>query len=290
MLPITIRYPLRPQARSLAVCAVADMFDIDVVGSAIIVADQVDLDLRPCDLALFIGPSGSGKSSLLRAAAGQLSARDVNATVLPELPLIDLLPGTVPNRLALLASCGLSEGRLALRTPAELSDGQRARFRLAYALQDHPRTPVIIDEFAALLDRTTAKVLAHNLRRLVDRTGVAALVATTHEDIVGDLNPDVMVHCRGDGDIAVERRNPEKKVSVCCRSFGSRPAPAPIGRTSLGGITAAISSASSPRSCCCGTAKSPSASAYSPRPCPACGSARATSASAAICAANRCRR
>ena len=38
------------------------------------------------------------------------------------------------DRLATLAACGLSEARLLLRTPGEFSEGQRYRFRLAYAL------------------------------------------------------------------------------------------------------------------------------------------------------------
>ena len=53
---------------------------------------------------------------------------------LPDVPLIDALRGPVEDRLATLAGCGLGEARLLLRTPGELSEGQRYRFRLAYAL------------------------------------------------------------------------------------------------------------------------------------------------------------
>lgn len=243
MSPITIRYPVRPRARSLAACAVADLFGFDVEADHIVVADNVDLDLRHSDLALFLGPSGSGKSSLIRAAAEQLGAVDVNAIVLPDVPLIDALTGPVADRLAQLAACGLAEARITLRTPAELSDGQRARFRLAYAM-NATKSPLMIDEFAALLDRPLAKVLAYNLRRIVSRSGVGAFVATTHEDVMVDLNPDVLVRCRGEGLIEVTRRAPEKKVPVSCRSYGCRQAPAAIGRTSLGGIIAATTLAS----------------------------------------------
>jgi hypothetical protein len=89
---------------------------------------------------------------------------------------------------------------LLLRTPAELSDGQRYRFRLAFALSTQPRW-LMADEFAAYLDRTLARVLAFNLRRLVTRTGTGVMVATTHEDLAADLRPDLHVRCRGDGDI-----------------------------------------------------------------------------------------
>ena len=88
------------------------------------------------------------------------------------MPLIDALPGPVDDGSATLAACGLSEARLLLRTPAELSDGQRYRFRLALrpgpeAHGAAPRRSCSADEFAAVLDRTLAKVVAFNVRKLV---------------------------------------------------------------------------------------------------------------------------
>ena len=180
-----------------------------------------------------------------------------------------------------------------LRTPAELSDGQRYRFRLALALSQRPQW-VVADEFTATLDRTLAKVIAFNIRRLANRTGVGFLLATTHEDVAADLAPDVRVRCRLDGEVRVEtqvasleqeqeegkRRKGEKGSDVvlpqdasadCLPSAplplfpssplqstrkkkagrspspptsGSPRRPVPTGRTSLGGITAATTSAS----------------------------------------------
>jgi ABC-type ATPase with predicted acetyltransferase domain len=202
--PITIRHAFRPVRRSLATGVVSDLFGLAPTEPPHTVADSVALDVRPGDLVLFTGSSGSGKSSLLRAAGGQLGAVDSMTLELPDVPLVDALPGPVENRLGLLAACGLSEARLLLRTPAELSDGQRYRFRLAFALADASGSPgrcLIADEFAAYLDRTLAKVLAFNLRKLVTRTGVGMLLATTHEDLTADLRPDLHVRCLGDGDI-----------------------------------------------------------------------------------------
>lgn len=236
--PITIRYPFRPVCRSLIAGQVADLFGLADTEPPHMVAENVTLDIRPTDLVLFVGPSGSGKSSLLRAAGLQLAAVDAATLVFPDLPLVEALPGTVPERLAILAGCGLSEARLLLRTPSELSDGQRYRFRMAYAFALQSQ-PILLDEFAAILDRNLAKVLAFNLRKLVSRSGIGALVATTHEDLIDDLNPDVIVRCHGDGAIDVERHILKKNGSPSTTSFGSRTAPVPTGRTSRGGIIVA---------------------------------------------------
>ena len=194
--------------------------------------------MRPGD-PFFTGPRV--REAVIRAVANQ-AALDAFAVPLPDVPLIDALPGTVDDGLATLAGCGLSEAWLLLRTPAELSEGQRYRFRLALALASRervrpelstippvahaPGSPwVVADEFTATLDRTLAKVVAFNVRKLVSRTGVGLLTATTHEDIVEDLQPDLWVRC-GDGWIEAERRGwKSRRVSFAAElwiSEGSR--------------------------------------------------------------------
>jgi len=172
--------------------------------------------------------------------------------------LVDALPLEFEESLQLLATCGLGEAPLMLRTPQELSDGQRYRFALALAISRKPKW-IVADEFAALLDRTTAKVIAHNVRRLADRYGIGFLLATAQNDIETDLEPDICVTCELDGrtDVRVARIEPttlpltaditsarkkKERRSVSETISGSALPPDATGRISLGGITAAITS------------------------------------------------
>ncbi len=201
---LSVTYDFCPKQASLNTSIVMDGFGIGFETGQHTIADDFELPIQSGDVVLFTGASGSGKSSLMRATATQLRNRpetkvvDVEQLELSDRVLVDALNVPVHEALALLSACGLAEARLLLRTPTELSDGQRYRFRLALALAQHPDW-VIADEFTATLDRTLAKIVAFNIRRLADRTGTGFLLATTHNDVTCDLDPSLHVVCRLDG-------------------------------------------------------------------------------------------
>lgn len=203
------------------------------------------------EIALFTGPSGGGKSRLLEAVRAAQTADPTLAWIEPadipltsggenvcviermcrEIGLRNDAPAPIELALELLSRVGLAEAWTYLRTPAELSDGQRWRLVLALAVARamyagaRDRSTVIamiaMDEFAALLDRITARIVARALRRLIDAQHTAvgvsrevvnaaasggaqapsvgprisAIVATSHDDLRIALDPDVIVTC-----------------------------------------------------------------------------------------------
>ncbi|MDT4848075.1 hypothetical protein FQZ97_821570 [compost metagenome] len=76
-----------------------------------------------------------------------------------------------------------------------MSDGQRYRFRLAKIIESGAQVWVA-DEFLAVLDRVTAKVIAFNLAKVARKVGATLIVATTHTDMVNDLAPNLFVEKR----------------------------------------------------------------------------------------------
>ncbi|MGA7816849.1 hypothetical protein, partial [Caballeronia sp.] len=50
--------------------------------------------------------------------------------------------------------------------------------------------------FMAVLDRTAAKVIAYALQKSARRVGATVIVATTHTDIVEDLQPSLFIEKR----------------------------------------------------------------------------------------------
>jgi ABC-type ATPase with predicted acetyltransferase domain len=222
--PFTLEYPLPPVFHTADTLELAAAYGLGREQPPYTVARDFSFPYQPGELVLLSGPSGSGKSSILRELARQLRARNLDDTPLPDGPILSAWPGTLAEKLDWASAVGLAEPRLLLRQPCELSEGQKDRFRLATALAqlakpDPEPLPGLarlfwVDELAARLDRVTAKVLVYNLQKLLRRQGIGLLAATTHEDLLDDLNPDWHLDCQGDGDIRVTRRAVKKKRLV----------------------------------------------------------------------------
>lgn len=186
--------------RTDRVLEIAEAFGLGLDDKEFIVFDQQPIDIEQGDVVYVTGQSGAGKSTVLRELATQMEHAGLNVVSIDEVPLlncplIDQIGKTTTEALNYLSIAGLNDAYLFIRKPAELSDGQRYRFRLAKLIESGAKVWVA-DEFLAVLDRTTAKVIAFNLQKVARRVGATLLVATTHTDMVEDLAPTLYIEKR----------------------------------------------------------------------------------------------
>ena len=154
------------------------------------------VEINDGDIVYITGPSGCGKSVLLKELKRGVPAEERVDLDEIELPtgktLIDCVDGDFLAGLRLLSTAGLNDVFCVLNQPANLSEGQKYRFRLAMALAAKKRF-VFADEFCSNLDRISAAVISYNIRKFAKRNNATFILASAHEDILADLEPDVLV-------------------------------------------------------------------------------------------------
>ena len=154
------------------------------------------LEIKDGDIVYFTGPSGAGKSVLLTELQKAIpSGERINLAEI-SLPagktLIDCIEADVLASLRFLSVAGLNDCFCILNQPANLSTGQQYRFRLAMALATGKKF-IFADEFCSELDSMTAAVISYRLHRFAKRTGTTFILASSRQDILIDLAPDVLV-------------------------------------------------------------------------------------------------
>ncbi len=177
---------------------------------------DAELKIGPQDVVYIMGDSGSGKSVLLRAIRADLGEEAIDLSEVqldPDKPLIETIGATVEEGLELLSRVGLNDAFLFLRSYCQLSDGQKYRYRIAKLIESKKQW-WLMDEFAACLDRDTAKIISFNLQKIARSHGKAVIVATTHSDLVEDLSPSVAVFKRFGEEIEI-KYIPNSHVDEC---------------------------------------------------------------------------
>ena len=206
----TIGYSSRVR-RTYRTHAVQQAFDISPEDVVTTVVRSLDAQFNPGEITLVLGPSGSGKSSLLQAledaGKGHTSKRINGQLHLPDnyqpgsfvpirsrKPLIEVIAARdVRSALYLLGLAGLSEPVLYLKRFEELSRGQQYRAMLAGLIASRSNV-WIADEFCANLDAATAGLVADNVQRIARRIGATVIAAAPHcENFVRSLKPDKVI-------------------------------------------------------------------------------------------------
>jgi ABC-type ATPase with predicted acetyltransferase domain len=168
------------------------------------------LEINPGDIVYITGPSGAGKSVLLRELEKAIPAQERINLAQINLPddrtVIECIDNGLLSSLRLLSTAGLNDCFCILNQLCNLSEGEQYRFRLAIALAAE-RKFVFADEFTSALDRITASSISYRLRQFADKTGTTFILASSHEDMLLDLAPDVLVRKDLSGPTNVIYRN-----------------------------------------------------------------------------------
>jgi ABC-type ATPase with predicted acetyltransferase domain len=193
---VDVRFQTRVE-RTPRVLEVAENFGLGLSDKEFVVFDNAAVEINQGDVVYITGESGAGKSILLRELSRKmteegLKVADIDKVVLEPRSVVDLGGKDTNEWLQTLGIAGLNDANMWLRKTAELSDGQRYRLRLALLI-DSGAQVWTADEFLAVLDRTTAKVVAFNMQKIARKVGATLMVATTHDDMVADLHPSLKI-------------------------------------------------------------------------------------------------
>jgi lipoprotein-releasing system ATP-binding protein len=198
----------------------------DTASGGLTVLKGVDLDVMPGEVVGLIGPSGSGKSSLLHAAgllerptSGEIRIDGADVGGLDERARTHIRLASIgfvyqfhhllaefdardnvalPLRIAGVGQAAARErasevlialglGERLTHQPAQLSGGEQQRVAVARALANRPRL-LLADEPTGNLDPATSQSVFEALQRLVKDTGVAALIATHNMELAGHMD------------------------------------------------------------------------------------------------------
>jgi len=191
-------------------------------GGRLTALDDVSLDVGPGEVTALVGPSGSGKSSLLALAAtlirpdrgrvlvdgidtGDLDRRALSTlrqqkigivfqqpNLLPSLTAVEQLQvmrhlGGSPARGAREKAVGLLDSvgmaELSERKPHQLSGGERQRVNITRALMNDPAI-LLVDEPTSALDHERGAAVMELLARITEERQTATVVVTHDTDLV----------------------------------------------------------------------------------------------------------
>ena len=197
--------------------------DVSILARGVAILDRVTLSLGAGALTVLIGPNGSGKTSLLRAAMGLLppsmgkitwggrtKSPPLRRAIVFQRPAM-LRRSAVANVLYALAVAGIPRAArraraeellelvglsaLANRPARRLSGGEQQRLALARALAKDPEI-LFLDEPTASLDPAATKALEDIIRNVAAR-GIKVVMSTHDLGEARRLGDEIILMHRG---------------------------------------------------------------------------------------------
>ena len=153
---------------------------------------EIPIEEEGWQIGLVVGPSGSGKSSIGKAAWGADALHNLYAGWPEGAPIVDgIAPGGDFKQVTgALASVGLGDVPAWLRPFGVLSNGEQFRAGLARLVVDAPERAVV-DEFTSVIDRQIAQIGAGAFAKAWRRNkGKQVILLSCHYDVIEWLQPD----------------------------------------------------------------------------------------------------
>lgn len=166
------------------------MFDCPIEQKARIhFKGDVPIEDEPWTVGLIVGPSGSGKSSIMRQVFGTpITLSWAAASVID-----DFDAGLSMEKIAKVCQAvGFNTIPAWMRPFGVLSTGERFRVEIARRMLEAPR-PIVIDEFTSVVERQVAKIGSHAVQKWVRKEKTQLVAATCHYDVIDWLQPDWII-------------------------------------------------------------------------------------------------